>query len=338
MFPVISIFMNFCPARGLTSPHFPGRFAGGPELLEIHLVPQRIHVLPEAPMTIGGELSFTGQRFHGLTFPDGGLVCNVVHRARFQNKESPVDPARTALRLFLETGDSSLFVLEAKGAKPAWRLHRRQCGQGALLAMEGNQVLDVEVAHAIPVGEAEGVVADVAAHALEPASGHRGFAGIDQRNLPGLHAVVEDLHFVVLHVEGHVGHVEEVVGEVLFDEITLVAAADNEVIDPVEGVQLHDMPQNRLSADFDHWFRLDLCFLAQSGAKTASQDYRFHAAASSLSHTLTQAFYAGGTAEVEQIEGQLSPRCSWLLDGGRTLHIYSYQLVMGNHGSCPTRS
>ena len=41
---------------------------------------------------------------------------------------------------------------------------------------------------------------------------------------------------VVAHVEGHVGHVQEVVGEVLLDHVALVAEADHEVVEAVVAV------------------------------------------------------------------------------------------------------
>jgi hypothetical protein len=61
-----------------------------------------------------------------------------------------------------------------------------------------------------------------------------------------------DLDGVVAQVEGHVGHVEEVVGEVLLDDVALVAEADHEVVEAVVAVDLHDVPQDRPLADLDH--------------------------------------------------------------------------------------
>ena len=36
-------------------------------------------------------------------------------------------------------------------------------------------------------------------------------------------------HAVVRHIEGDIGHMQEVVGEILFDNVALIAAADHEV-------------------------------------------------------------------------------------------------------------
>ena len=61
-----------------------------------------------------------------------------------------------------------------------------------------------------------------------------------------------DGHFVLLHVEGNIGFVEEVVCEVLFDDISFVAKKDNEVVVSVGRVDFHDVPENRLAVDLHH--------------------------------------------------------------------------------------
>jgi len=56
-----------------------------------------------------------------------------------------------------------------------------------------------------------------------------------------------DLHVPAGEVEGDVARVEVVVGEVLLDEVALVAEADDELLDAVGGVDLHDVPEDRLA-------------------------------------------------------------------------------------------
>jgi hypothetical protein len=133
------------------------------------------------------------------------------------------------------------------------------------------------VADTIAVSEAEQlVVLDELGDAAQPAPGHCGFTGIHQRYLPRLGALLMNLHAVLSHVEGHVGHVQKVVGEVLFDHVALVAAADDEVVDAVGRVHLHDVPQDRLAADFDHRLGAHGGFFAESGAKATGQYHGFH--------------------------------------------------------------
>ena len=75
------------------------------------------------------------------------------------------------------------------------------------------------------------------------------------------------VHLVLLHVEGDVGHVQEVVGEVLLDHVALVATADHEIVDAVRRVELHDVPEDRLAADLDHGLRFQMGLLGDPGAR-----------------------------------------------------------------------
>ena len=47
---------------------------------------------------------------------------------------------------------------------------------------------------------------------------------------------------------------QEVVRKVLLDHVSLVATADNELIDPVLAVVLHDVPNDRTTTNLDHRF------------------------------------------------------------------------------------
>src|ERR1700761_464909 len=85
-----------------------------------------------------------------------------------------------------------------------------------------------------------------------------------------------DLHAVLFHVEGDIGGVEEVVGEVLLDEVALVAAADDEVVDAVMGVDFEDVPQDRPAADFDHGLGTHHGLFAEPRAHSAGEDNCLH--------------------------------------------------------------
>ena len=62
---------------------------------------------------------------------------------------------------------------------------------------------------------------------------------------------------------------EKIVSEVFLDDVTFIAEADNEIVEAVMAVDLHDMPQDWTTADLNHWFRTDVSFLAQPGAHTS---------------------------------------------------------------------
>ena len=78
------------------------------------------------------------------------------------------------------------------------------------------------------------------------------------------------------HVERDVRHVQEVVGEVLLDDVALVAAADDEVVDAVRRVDLHDVPEDRLAADLDHRLRLQIALFGDPRAEPAGENDGLH--------------------------------------------------------------
>lgn len=59
---------------------------------------------------------------------------------------------------------------------------------------------------------------------------------------------------------------QEVVREVLLDDMLLVACADDEFVEPVVAVQLHDVPQDGHPAQLHHGLRLELAFFTDAGA------------------------------------------------------------------------
>ena len=62
---------------------------------------------------------------------------------------------------------------------------------------------------------------------------------------------------------------KEIVGEVLFDDIALVSATNNEIVDPVGGINLHHVPEDRLAADLHHGLGLQVGLLRKPGPKTS---------------------------------------------------------------------
>ncbi len=143
--------------------------------------------------------------------------------------------------------------------------------------MEGNQCTDVDVANPVAVGETEGLILiDVISHPLEPPAGHGAFAGIHQGDAPRLGLVLVHFHLIRGHVEGDIRHVQEVVGKVFLDQIALVAAADDELIHTMGGIELHDVPEDRLATDLDHGLGLEVGFLGDAGTEATGEDDGFH--------------------------------------------------------------
>jgi hypothetical protein len=85
-----------------------------------------------------------------------------------------------------------------------------------------------------------------------------------------------ELHAVVSNVKGDFRHVQEIVGKVPLDDAAFVTAADNEVIHPVSGVNLHYVPEDRAATDLDHRFRHEMRFSGDGCTETACKDDSFH--------------------------------------------------------------
>ena len=111
---------------------------------------------------------------------------------------------------------------------------------------------------------------------VETSAGAGALAGVDEGDAPGLGDDLMNVHPVVVHVEGDVGGVEEVVGEELLDDVALVAEADDEVGDAVLGVDLEDVPEDGPAADLDHGLGAESGLLRDASAEAAGEDDCFH--------------------------------------------------------------
>ena len=57
---------------------------------------------------------------------------------------------------------------------------------------------------------------------------------------------------------------KEIVGKPLLDILLLVASADYKLGMTIKGILFHDMPQNRHTANLNHWLWLELAFFADT--------------------------------------------------------------------------
>src|SRR6266851_10250935 len=66
-----------------------------------------------------------------------------------------------------------------------------------------------------------------------------------------------------------------IVEEILLDKIAFIAETNDEIVDAVMRIDLHDVPENRTVADLDHRLGSDLRFFGQPCAKAAGEYYGF---------------------------------------------------------------
>jgi hypothetical protein len=138
-----------------------------------------------------------------------------------------------------------------------------------------------DVGQPVAVGQTELLVAHQRQHALQPSAGHGLLAGVDERHPPGLGRRLMHLHGPGGQVQGHVAGVQVVVGEVLLDHVAAVAQAHDEVGEPVGGVDLHDVPQQRLASDLDRRLGTHGGLLGDTGPQSSGEDDHLHGETSS---------------------------------------------------------
>ncbi|MNE07995.1 hypothetical protein D3C80_1006370 [compost metagenome] len=231
-------------------------------------------------MHVGHQLAILRQGTHGLVFPCGGVALDVVEDPRFEHEEAAIDPATVAQWLFLEA--MHLLAPHIQRTVTPGRLNGSHGRQLAMAVVEIDQGWQVHIGNAVAVSQAEGFVANVIAYPLEAPASCRILASVHQRDSPRLGMTVVDMHLVFRHVEGDIGHVQEIVGEVLLDHIALVTEANHEIVDPVVGVDFHDVPNDGLATNFDHRFRAQMRLFTDTGTQATGQDDCFH-----CRHTLT---------------------------------------------------
>lgn len=85
-----------------------------------------------------------------------------------------------------------------------------------------------------------------------------------------------NLHPVISHIKSNIGHMQEVIGEILLDDITLITATNHKIVNSMCGIYFHDVPENRLTTNLDHWLRLKVGLFGNTGSKTSSENNGFH--------------------------------------------------------------
>lgn len=64
--------------------------------------------------------------------------------------------------------------------------------------------------------------------------------------------------------------------KVFLDDVALVAEAYDEIVYAVRRVDFHDVPNDRLAADFDHGFRFGDGFFGEAGSESSGKYDCFH--------------------------------------------------------------
>jgi hypothetical protein len=119
--------------------------------------------------------------------------------------------------------------------------------------MKLDQITNVNIRNPIPIGKQEWLVIHVGLYPFHPAPGLGLRAGIHKSDGPWLGLViVDDPLVLMLEIVGNVRLMQEVIAKVFFDVISPVSETQDKFIEPVMGVDLHDMPKNGVFTHFNH--------------------------------------------------------------------------------------
>src|SRR5271166_2244257 len=274
MLPVMRIFFIVVAVRSLR-PRLPGSLAGAPEIFQVLAIPQCVHWMPKTAVKMHTQLAFRGQPLERLALPNGRVALDVRVHTLVDDEEPRIDPAAVAFGLFHECRHfRSIVTYRTKSSR---RLRGGYGREQSLALMQTDDLADVHIADAIAVSHAEKITFDVGKYALDAASDLGRLARFYERDTPRLRLAAMNFHLVLIaHVDRHVGRVQVIIHEVLFDHVSLVAEAHDEIVDPVRGIHLHDVPKNRLAADLDHRLGPNRCFFCKTGAETARQQHSLH--------------------------------------------------------------
>ena len=226
-------------------------------------------------MNEGRKLTVRGQAAERCGFPGHCVPCDTVEDARVEHKETTVDLPAVTGRLLFETLNA-VPIQDSRTVSP-WRRHRGQCRLEAVAAVEFDQCADVDVRNAVAIGHAEGLVAQQMTDALQTATGHRLGACVHQGHAPGRNLLFSvEGNPVFSEIHRHIRTVQHEVREIFFDEIALVAEADDELVEAVVAVEHHDVPEDWLPADLDHRLGTKVRFLGDSRPQAAGEQNDLH--------------------------------------------------------------
>src|ERR1044071_4175841 len=215
-------------------------------------------------MAVGGQLLALGQTLQHVGFEVGVVALDVVEDRGLEDHEAAVDPALADLRLLGELGDE--VAVEDEAAEARGRADGRHGGDAPLRAVEGEQLAEVDVAHAVAVGEEEGAVLQPRLKPLDAAARVRLLPRVLQVDAPVLALALLRLDAAAPEVNAHAPAQRAVVHEVALDDLAAVAERDEELLEVEVRVVAHDVPEDRATPDLAHRLRLNLGLLGEPRA------------------------------------------------------------------------
>ena len=178
------------------------------------------------------------------------------------------------LRLLGELGDA--VAVEHQTAEARRWAHGGDRRELAVRPVELEQRRQIHVGHAVAVGEHERLVAERLRSRYTRPPVMLAAPVSTRWTTHGSHSLLSAVTSPVAQVDGQIPEERIVVEEVALDHLALVAERDDELVEAVLRVVLHDVPEDRLAADLDHGLGLDAGLLGKSGAESSGKDDCLH--------------------------------------------------------------
>src|SRR5208282_4498205 len=236
----------------------------------------RIHRVEEAVMLISHQLPIVGKPLQRFLLEDAIVTPKIIEHTAMEH-EKACARAAADLCLFLKLGYATCRVC-VDDSEAGTRRDGCDRGQLAMALVELHELSDVHIAHAIAVGQHEEIFTNILLNPLHPSASHRVLSGIDESDLKVLFAMdvlILDLG-VPAEAEGEIVVHRLIVQEIFLDHVAAVSEAEHKIDETIMRIQLHNVPQDRTTADFYHGLGPILSFLAQTGTEPSAQHYYFH--------------------------------------------------------------
>src|SRR5579863_769375 len=256
-------------------PLAPWRLAAFDHLFENLPVPHRIHSAPETLVLIRHQLpglDQTVERFEHKLF----AVLDVVKDFLAKDKKTSIDP-----NIGLMTGSDSLhdaLLIEFGQMKIDRRMNGDEAGNFSACLELIDHFCKRRIGQSIAVvGQEDLFILDKTLDRKQARSDISPDSGVDERNPPFGRLVADKLNFgAVFRNHAIAAFRDLVIQEVILDNVSLVSKTQDKIMMAILAIILHDMPQDRIITDRNHWFRNALRIIANSRAQSATKQNNLH--------------------------------------------------------------
>src|SRR3989442_1423110 len=272
---------NLCSLRmrGLPAvsglPYLPRSPTFRVELIELHLVFKRVHGREESLVRIRQQLLLCNQTLEGFNH-EFLAIMDIIEDLPTQHKEAAIDP-EIGIGDRLDVGDLTVGT-QSDRVEAEVRLYGEEASGLAAPLEHIDELGQAHVGEAVAVIREEDLfILEVLLHGKQALPDIGRHAGIHERNIPVMNVAVVKLHSLAAVQEREVVRgALAVLEKVVFDDISAITEAQDELLVSEVGIVLHEVPENRPVADGHHWLRHSFGVFPDAGAEAPAEEYDLH--------------------------------------------------------------